>query len=46
MEKTLIEDTQVRRYDERKQLDSLPDGEDSFTASSFRYVECWPVPVK
>ncbi len=41
LEKTLVEDTLVRRYDvERTQVDGLPDGEGHFTACSFWYVEC------
>ena len=41
LEKTLIEDTLVRRYEaERTHVDGLPDGEGHFTACSFWYVEC------
>jgi GH15 family glucan-1,4-alpha-glucosidase len=41
LEKTLIEDTLVRRYAvERSHVDGLPDGEGHFTACSFWYVEC------
>jgi GH15 family glucan-1,4-alpha-glucosidase len=41
MEKHLIEDTLVRRYDvERTQVDGLPGKDGSFTACSFWYVEC------
>jgi GH15 family glucan-1,4-alpha-glucosidase len=41
IEKTLIEDTLVRRYDvQRTHVDGLPGQEGSFTACSFWYVEC------
>lgn len=41
IEKTLIEDTLVRRYEvERTHVDGLPGGEGHFTACSFWYVEC------
>lgn len=41
IEKELIEDTLVRRYDlERSNVDGLPGKEGSFTACSFWYVEC------
>ena len=40
IERTLIEDTLVHRYDERTQVDGLPGEEGSFTACSFWYVEC------
>jgi GH15 family glucan-1,4-alpha-glucosidase len=41
IEKTLIEDTLVYRYEvERTHVDGLPGGEGSFTACSFWYVEC------
>lgn len=41
LEKTLIEDTLVRRYEvERTHVDGLPGGEGNFTACSFWYVEC------
>lgn len=41
IEKRLIEDTLVRRYDvEQTHVDGLPGGEGSFTACSFWYVEC------
>jgi GH15 family glucan-1,4-alpha-glucosidase len=41
LEKVLIEDTLVQRYDlERTNVDGLPGGEGSFTACSFWYVEC------
>ena len=41
IEKRLIEDTLVRRYEvERTHVDGLPRGEGSFTACSFWYVEC------
>jgi GH15 family glucan-1,4-alpha-glucosidase len=41
IEKHLIEDTLVRRYEvERTQVDGLPGTEGSFTACSFWYVEC------
>jgi len=41
IERTLIEDTLVRRYVvERTHVDGLPGGEGSFTACSFWYVEC------
>jgi GH15 family glucan-1,4-alpha-glucosidase len=41
IEKKLIEDTLVRRYEvERTHVDGLPGGEGSFTACSFWYVEC------
>lgn len=41
MEKRLIEDTLVRRYEvERTQVDGLPGTDGSFTACSFWYVEC------
>jgi GH15 family glucan-1,4-alpha-glucosidase len=41
IERTLIEDTLVRRYEvEQTHVDGLPGGEGSFTACSFWYVEC------
>ena len=41
IEKHLIEDTLVRRYEvERTRVDGLPGTEGSFTACSFWYVEC------
>ena len=41
IEKHLIEDTLVRRYEvERNHVDGLPGTEGSFTACSFWYVEC------
>ena len=41
LEKTLIEDTLVRRYRvERTDVDGLPGEEGHFTACSFWYVEC------
>jgi GH15 family glucan-1,4-alpha-glucosidase len=41
IEKRLIEDTLVRRYEvERSHVDGLPAGEGSFTPCSFWYVEC------
>lgn len=41
IEKNLIEDTLVYRYDaERTHVDGLPGSEGSFTACSFWYVEC------
>jgi len=41
LEKTLIEDTLVRRYEvERTHVDGLPGGEGHFTACSFWYIEC------
>ncbi len=41
LEKTLIEDILVRRYEaERTHVDGLPGGEGHFTACSFWYVEC------
>ena len=41
IEKRLIEDTLVRRYEvERTQVDGLPGIDGSFTACSFWYVEC------
>lgn len=41
IEKDLIEDTLVRRYDvERTRVDGLPGTDGSFTACSFWYVEC------
>lgn len=41
IEKSLIEDTLVRRYEvERTHVDGLPGREGSFTACSFWYVEC------
>jgi len=41
IEKRLIEDTLVRRYEvERTHVDGLPGGEGSFTPCSFWYVEC------
>jgi GH15 family glucan-1,4-alpha-glucosidase len=41
LEKTLIEDTLVRRYAiERAHVDGLPGGEGHFTPCSFWYVEC------
>lgn len=41
IEKRLIEDTLVRRYEaEKTHVDGLPGAEGSFTACSFWYVEC------
>jgi len=41
IEKRLIEDTMVRRYEvEQTHVDGLPGSEGSFTACSFWYVEC------
>jgi GH15 family glucan-1,4-alpha-glucosidase len=41
IEKHLIEDTLVRRYDvERGHVDGLPGTDGSFTACSFWYIEC------
>ena len=41
IEKTLVEDTLVRRYEvEQTHVDGLPGSEGSFTACSFWYVEC------
>ena len=41
IEKRLVEDTLVRRYEvEHTQVDGLPGAEGSFTACSFWYVEC------
>jgi GH15 family glucan-1,4-alpha-glucosidase len=41
LEKTLIEDTLVRRYEvERTHVDGLPGSEGHFTPCSFWYVEC------
>jgi GH15 family glucan-1,4-alpha-glucosidase len=41
IEKHLVEDTLVRRYEaERTHVDGLPGTEGSFTACSFWYVEC------
>jgi GH15 family glucan-1,4-alpha-glucosidase len=41
LEKKLIEDTLVRRYEpERTHVDGLPGGEGHFTPCSFWYVEC------
>jgi GH15 family glucan-1,4-alpha-glucosidase len=41
IEKHLIEDTLVRRYEaERTQVDGLPGSEGSFTPCSFWYIEC------
>ncbi len=41
IEKRLVEDTLVRRYEvERTHVDGLPGGEGSFTPCSFWYVEC------
>jgi GH15 family glucan-1,4-alpha-glucosidase len=41
IEKRLVEDTLVRRYEaERTHVDGLPGEEGSFTACSFWYVEC------
>jgi len=41
IEKRLIEDTLVRRYEvERTGVDGLPGTDGSFTACSFWYVEC------
>jgi GH15 family glucan-1,4-alpha-glucosidase len=41
IEKHLVEDTLVRRYEaERTRVDGLPGGEGCFTACSFWYVEC------
>ena len=40
IEKRLIEDTMVRRYEVDTQVDGLPGTEGSFTACSFWYVEC------
>ncbi len=41
LERTLIEDVLVRRYEaERTHVDGLPGGEGHFTPCSFWYVEC------
>jgi GH15 family glucan-1,4-alpha-glucosidase len=41
IEKRLIEDTLVRRYEaDRSRVDGLPGTEGSFTACSFWYIEC------
>ncbi len=41
IEKRLVEDTLVRRYEvDRSHVDGLPGGEGSFTACSFWYIEC------
>jgi len=41
LERTLIEDTLVRRYEaQRTHVDGLPGAEGHFTACSFWYVEC------
>jgi GH15 family glucan-1,4-alpha-glucosidase len=40
IEKRLIEDTLVRRYEEQTHVDGLPGSDGSFTACSFWYVEC------
>ena len=41
LEKTLVEDTLVRRYEpQRTHVDGLPGEEGHFTACSFWYVEC------
>jgi GH15 family glucan-1,4-alpha-glucosidase len=41
IEKTLVEDTLVRRYvPQKSNVDGLPGDEGSFTACSFWYVEC------
>ena len=41
IEERLVEDTLVRRYEvEETHVDCLPDGEGSFTAWSFWFVEC------
>jgi GH15 family glucan-1,4-alpha-glucosidase len=40
IEKSLIEDTLVRRYEVGTNVDGLPGEEGSFTACSFWYVEC------
>lgn len=41
IEKALVEDTLVHRYDlDHANVDGLPGGEGSFTACSFWYVEC------
>jgi GH15 family glucan-1,4-alpha-glucosidase len=41
IEERLVEDTLVRRYEvEQTHVDGLPDGEGSFTACSFWFVEC------
>ncbi len=41
IEKNLVEDTLVRRYEgEKTHIDGLPGGEGSFTACSFWYIEC------
>ena len=41
IEERLVEDTLVRRYEvEKTHVDGLPDGEGSFTACSFWFVEC------
>jgi GH15 family glucan-1,4-alpha-glucosidase len=40
IEKRLIEDTLVRRYEVDTRVDGLPGTEGSFTACSFWYVEC------
>jgi GH15 family glucan-1,4-alpha-glucosidase len=41
IEEQLVEDILVRRYEvEQTHVDGLPDGEGSFTACSFWFVEC------
>jgi GH15 family glucan-1,4-alpha-glucosidase len=40
IEKRLIEDTLVRRYEVNTQVDGLPGTDGSFTACAFWYVEC------
>jgi GH15 family glucan-1,4-alpha-glucosidase len=40
IEARLVEDTLVRRYEERTHVDGIPGGEGSFTACSFWYIEC------
>ena len=41
IEERLVEDTLVRQYQvEQTHVDGLPDGEGSFTACSFWFVEC------
>jgi GH15 family glucan-1,4-alpha-glucosidase len=40
IEKRLIEDTMVRRYEVDSNVDGLPGTDGSFTACSFWYVEC------
>jgi GH15 family glucan-1,4-alpha-glucosidase len=41
IEERLVEDTLVRRYEvEQTHVDGLPDGDGSFTACSFWFVEC------